>query len=381
MNLFPAVLLGGPPHAGKSVLSYSLSQALRVLGVQHYVLRAAPDGEGDFSNEADPETVRTIRFKTTFTSSFVEHVCRSLARRHLPLLVDVGGKPTPEQEIIFDQCTHAILLYKEEADLDSWRAIVERHNLIVIAELHSILGAPESITDSGPILRGVAGGLRRGSLASGSLIAALTQRLAGLFAYTPDEIIAIHLRAAPVENVCVVEEHAATMGIPTVGANYRWQPEHLPKLLERLPAAQPLAAYGRGPIWLYAALAAHAYPASFWQFDVRLGWTESLTLQSGEMPPDAPLHVESLPGVDRVRLEFRVPSAYLDYEQAGDLRIPEVPHTQGVILSGKLPNWLWTSLVIAYHGAAWVAVNYPQHDKAIVVYRSHAGGPAIGSLV
>ena len=44
MELFPAVMIGGPPHSGKSVLAYSLTQALRARGVAHYVLRAYPDG-------------------------------------------------------------------------------------------------------------------------------------------------------------------------------------------------------------------------------------------------------------------------------------------------------------------------------------------------
>ena len=58
MELFPAVMIGGPPHSGKSVLAYSLSQALRARQVAHYVLRAFPDGEGDWANEADQAMVR-----------------------------------------------------------------------------------------------------------------------------------------------------------------------------------------------------------------------------------------------------------------------------------------------------------------------------------
>ena len=60
MELFPAVLIGGPPNSGKSVLTYNLTQALRERGIQHYVVRAAPDGEGDWVSEADRSLVRTI---------------------------------------------------------------------------------------------------------------------------------------------------------------------------------------------------------------------------------------------------------------------------------------------------------------------------------
>lgn len=61
MSLFPAILIGGPPHSGKSVLVYSLTQALRARGVVHYALRACPDGEGDFSNETDQAVIRLVR--------------------------------------------------------------------------------------------------------------------------------------------------------------------------------------------------------------------------------------------------------------------------------------------------------------------------------
>jgi len=101
MNPFPAVMVGGPPRSGKSVLVHSLTRQLRDQKVDHYVIRACPDGEGDYSNEADQDLVRLIRQKGAFTSTFVQHVSAALANRILPLLVDVGGKPTPDQEVIF----------------------------------------------------------------------------------------------------------------------------------------------------------------------------------------------------------------------------------------------------------------------------------------
>jgi CRISPR-associated protein Csx3 len=98
---FPAVMISGPPDSGKSVLTYNLSQALRQQGVQHYVLRATPDGEGDWTHEADQGLIRTILVPQKWTPDFVEYVCQSLEQRHLPLVVDVGGRPAPWQEIIF----------------------------------------------------------------------------------------------------------------------------------------------------------------------------------------------------------------------------------------------------------------------------------------
>ncbi|MGC8838612.1 MAG: CRISPR-associated protein Csx3, partial [Anaerolineae bacterium] len=105
MELFPAVAIGGPPHAGKSVLAYSLSQALRTREVQHYVLRAYPDGEGDWANEAQQDLVRRIRIKDWGSPRWVDRISQDILNRHLPLIVDIGGRPTPFQEAILDCCT------------------------------------------------------------------------------------------------------------------------------------------------------------------------------------------------------------------------------------------------------------------------------------
>src|SRR5437016_3695405 len=118
----PAILIGGPPHAGKSVLTYNLSQALRRRNVPHYVLRASPDGEGDWSQEMDQNTVQLVRIKGKWTPEFVSRTCSELEQRQLPLLVDVGGKPQNDQMCIFQHCTHSILLLhaNDESVIRQW---------------------------------------------------------------------------------------------------------------------------------------------------------------------------------------------------------------------------------------------------------------------
>ena len=60
VHAFPAVLIGGPPCAGKSVLFYQITQALRECHVPHHAIRACPDGEGNWYHEGDPDMVSTI---------------------------------------------------------------------------------------------------------------------------------------------------------------------------------------------------------------------------------------------------------------------------------------------------------------------------------
>lgn len=377
MKQFPAIAIGGPPHAGKSVLTYSLTQILRTQQVEHYVLRACPDGEGDWSQETPPETVRLLRNKGQFTSTFVDNVCRALQQRHLPLLVDVGGRPTPEQEIIFDSCTHAILLAPGEAGLSQWRALAQRHKLPVLAELQSTLTENEAIYEEYPILRGRISGLERQQQAKGTLVELLAWNIRTLFSFHQQNLRAEHLRAAPAEMTVELDRLARTLGIASGGV---WQPAELSAVLDYLPAGEPFAIYGRGPNWLYAALAAHAYPAAFHQFDARLGWVTPPPLYLAADGAPAPVKIQLAQHTHHTVVQARILDTYLDYSEATWLSTPPVPPHHGVIIHGKIPHWLVTGFVRAYSQAPWLALYQPPLQGAIVVASQLAAHP-IGSVI
>jgi CRISPR-associated protein Csx3 len=380
MNVFPAVLIGGPPDSGKSVLTVNLTQALRERGVQHYVLRACPDGEGDWTHTADQDLVRTILVPRKWTPAFVEHICRDLERRHLPLIVDAGGRPTPWQEVIFDHCTHAILLTPDEASHATWLDRVTHHGLLPLADLHSDLTGGSELLEEYPILRGTLAGLEWGIRLQNPLFDALADRLAQLFARDAHKLRQEHLDAAPVETVIDLERLARTFDVPLDGEKATWEPRHLPGVLDYLPEAVPLGLYGRGPNWLYAALALLAAPAPFVQFDVRLGWVQAESLRLGTPDPRAPLQIRLDMFPDHVRVEGVLPIAYLDYSQLETLAVPPVTPGVGVLLSGKLPHWLYTSLALTYRGAPWIAVYQPPLGCAVVVHSAdaaHATGDCI----
>jgi CRISPR-associated protein Csx3 len=369
MELFPAVLIGGPPNSGKSVLTYNLTQALRERGVQHYVLRAAPDGEGDWASEAERDLMRTILVSRAWTPAFVEHVCASLAHRPLPLIVDAGGRPTAWQEAIFDSCTHAVLLTPDESARAAWLELVNRHHVILLADLRSELHGVSQVTAAQPVLTGVIAGLEWGQRIGGPTFEALVERIARLFAYDPEKLRRSHLAAAPVETAIDLDRLARTLGVPFTGDKATWQPHHLPCLLDYLPEATPVGLYGRGPNWLYAAVALLAYPEPFYQFDARLGWVRPPTLCVGTPAADAPVQARSQRRAGHTHLAFTITKAHLDYTEAAGLTVPPVLPGQGVVLSGKLPLWLYTALALTYVPyARWMAVYQPQcGDEAIVV--------------
>jgi len=360
MEFFPAVVIGGPPHSGKSVLTYSLTQALRARGIDHYVLRAYPDGEGDWANEADQALVRRIRLKGSGTPEWINRICRDITNRHLPLIVDVGGRPSLDQERVFDVCTHAILLTPAPEAQTDWRTLMDRHNLPLLADLTSQLSGPDQLIAQTPIVRGIIAGLERGQQASGLVFDTVIDQLAGLFAWDSTALRRYHCDHAPVETVIDLDRRGRTLGIEFRSERAYWHPGDLPRLLDDLPEAKLLALYGRAPNWLYAGVACQTYPASFYQFDVRLGWVQARPLRLGIPLPDTPVRFQIEQSTNRVRVTGILPDAYVEYDDLDGVATPLVSPGLGVILDGKIPHWLYTALALTYRSAPWLAVHQPQ---------------------
>lgn len=369
MHLFPAVIIGGPPNSGKSVLTYNLSQTLRRRGVQHYVLRANPDGEGDWASEADQTLVRTILVPRRWTPDFVEHVCDSLKQRHLPLLVDIGGRPQSWQEAIFDHCTHMVLLTPDEAGRSTWQALANRHDLLILADLHSKRQGPTQLHAAEPFLTGTISGLSWGQPAGGATFDSLVERLEHLFDYSPDELRRSHLTSAPVETTVDLNRLARSLNVPFEGQKSIWQPHYLSELLEYLPSGKPLGLYGRGPNWLYAAVALHVQPAPFYQFDVRLGWVSPPELSLGLPADNALVQSAQQTHPAYVELNFAITGTYLEYEETSGMIIPVPPQNKILVIGGKIPFWLLTALVLVYRQAPVLAVYQPQVGNVIISSR------------
>ncbi len=365
MNPFPAVVIGGPPHSGKSVLTYLLTQRLRALKVEHYVLRACPDGEGDWSQEAPPERVRLLRQKGQFSQDFVDRVCRDLAQRHLPLIVDAGGKPTPDQERILDQCTHAVLISANEAGLKEWRDRFERHGLPIIAELRSVLTGEDRIDAETPALRGQIANLERSTRVGGPMVEALAQQLQRLMTYPTADLKTYHLSHAPTELVVDVDHLARWVELPE---QQHWQPEYLARALTYAPEETPLSIYGRGPNWLYAALALYAAPHPVYLFDPRMGWVAPVTLRCTPSATGDAVAWKIEPFSTHTWIELMPTQPYLDYDDVNGTALPALDPAQGVVLSGKLPFWLLLGAALAYRHHPWLGiVQAQQYDECIVV--------------
>jgi CRISPR-associated protein Csx3 len=374
VNRLPAVLIGGPPHAGKSVLFYSLTYALRERGIRHHAFRACPDGEGNWTQESDKTTVSQIRMpiKGEWPAAFVERICLDLEHRCFPLLVDMGGRPKESQLCLLRQCTHSLLLLRDDREdyTRLWLRLIAESGLITLAQIESQLEGTSTITSQTPILTGTLTGLVRNDITSakGPLFDALVERIATLFnAASPQELEKAFLVHAPTK--LVINLYASLNAIAP--STIRWEPGMLQTLLASVPTDVPLSVYGAGPNWVYAAISAHTYRQPLYQFDPRLpfGWIQPLHLQlsTGQSPE---ILVQTRDHQDVTVLSLQIPSKHLNYFQPGPLPFPPVRTDSGLIIDGITPFWLLTALVRLYKeaGVAWIAVYYPQSQKAIIVY-------------
>lgn len=376
VNLLPAVLLGGPPHAGKSVLLYNLTHALQERRVRHHAIRACPDGEGNWFQEGDAKTVSDIRSAGKWSPEFVQRITFNLEHRCLPFLVDMGGHPKAGELPLFRQCTHAVLLLRadEPDSTRRWQHMIEEANLLPpLAQLTSQLQGTSTIIASSTLLKGTITGLERQSqiVRADPVFIELVERIATLFnSYSLADLERAFLEQAP---------GGLVLDLPTALCAYTtsiwWEPEMLAPFLKSLPEESALSVYGKAPNWLYAALAVHAVEQPFYLFDPKLpfGWVEPARVYLGETHSseiDVTIHSQQ----DRTILQLTIPSKRLEYFQPDALAFPPVPTEQGLILDGPIPYWLLTALMRLYRqaGVPWIATH---HVPPTVRNTTNASGP------
>jgi CRISPR-associated protein Csx3 len=381
-NDLPAVLIGGPPHAGKSVLFYSITTALNKRSIPHHAIRACPDGEGNWAQEGDAQTVSHIRNKNkgAWSDEFVQRICQNLEHRCFPFLVDMGAYPTPAQQCMLQSCTHAILLLRADKPEDTqfWQSLVAENNLKLLAQITSQTdGASASIMHD-PVLEGTLVGLERyeGIMAQGPVFEALIERIATLFnACMPQDLERFHRENAPTQLLDLYD---------VVPLHERWEPAMLRSFLSTVPTMTPISIYGKAPGWVYAAIAATNALWPLYQFDPRFhnGWVQSLAVAFGDRRIDD-LAVDLREYEESAMLHLNIRSKHLEYLQPESLCFPRLSTNTGLILDGAMPYWLLTSLVRLYKeaGVSWIAYRYVQMEgKAVVVYSQHPSYQ-VGDLV
>jgi CRISPR-associated protein Csx3 len=392
INVLPAILIGGPPRAGKSVLTYNLTRELRRRNIPHYVFRASADIEGDWYLQGDMETVDQIVQKVKeyrhWTDIFRAFVCRDLKHRHLPLIVDLGGLPKDADTCIFQVCTHSVLLLKDEDEeaTRTWHRFTAASGMTPLAELRSQLEGISVLTEQDPVIKGTITGLQPHTHIHNEVFEVLLERIEQLFSsFDLKELEKIHLTNAGIEDIVHLPHLLASIAPDTIdAATGEWAADMLPQLLTRVPVQQDCAVYGRAPNWVYGALALHTGKRLFRQFDARLGWVTLPVLgnSSSNQALRSLVSIEEECRDDAYKILIHPVYNYLDYREADQLVFPEPPLDLGVIIDGKLPFWLFTALARFYaqRNVPWIAFN-DAHDNRPVVIASTMPSHPVGKIL
>lgn len=80
-------------------------------------------------------------------------------------------------------------------------------------------------------------------------------------------------------------------------------------------------------------------------------------------------------------LEFNIDSGVCEPADLATLAPPEVPGTEGVIISGRGPVWLYAALAHHYHTTQWVGTFDPRMGGAVVTSRHSRTAPPVGAVV
>jgi GTPase SAR1 family protein len=191
------VVLCGPPQSGKSCLREGLKKAIRSIPNAPYpfVITANPDGEGSWfaqTAQRNPEEARKYKteHKTEFTPEFVKVRADWVKNcTEVLTLIDVGGQITPENKLIMQHATHAVILSREANQVAAWRDFCRNIKLCIIAIIHSdyygecdgFAGQGQRLESEFPILTGSVHRLQRGEdVSERPMVQALARLLVGL---------------------------------------------------------------------------------------------------------------------------------------------------------------------------------------------------------
>lgn len=153
------VALVGPPHSGKSVLLGALYRELQQrLPAEEFqrdvfLVRACPDGEGNWFSDIPAELAMTLRFKNQWDDAFAQGVCQNLetlAKTKRLVLVDVGGRIDQRNQWILNCCTHAVIVSRDPQAVGEWRGALQSSDVQLLAEVESTLEEVCEVLDETP---------------------------------------------------------------------------------------------------------------------------------------------------------------------------------------------------------------------------------------
>ncbi len=354
----------GPAQSGKTVFVDSL---LKMLPEGARKIHAAPDGEGDWSQDTDQEIAKHLREKQKFSGSFVDRTLQEIRTFQDKLgLINTGGvKDAKDIPLILQESDGVIVLSRED-QADEWEGIARRSGKPVFAVIRTRrLGEAEPVIDDivGTI-RGRLVGLDRGKIGTGPVMDEVVGKLRAIMADTTD---GNGERAEALAKADVIFDAIATeFGIPrhAEGGRAIWRASDLQRLAETIAESatkESVHLYGTAPNMVWLAAVSGAKPAQSLMYDPKggRGYVEIHPLVEGKNDPSGLLwRAEEWDTYSVLKCE--IPGTHFGDRKLEDIRIPAVPHNKGVVLSGGLPWWFVGCAQETYADTPYFAITQPQ---------------------
>lgn len=342
------IVICGPPHSGKSVF---LANLMRFLPPDKYMLiYGCPDGEGHWANQANQGLVSVIRQKGKFDENFLTNVTSYIRNADQKLvLVDVGGRRTPENERIFKECEGYIILSSKKEEIVEWRKFGDGLGLKCLAELDSSLQGESVIyPDQGDgILRGLVVGLERGTYVQSPVIDKLVEKLCEIINKNGDKTLAE--TQADINGVAIADQ------IGIVDRNDPWMGYRPWHIVPTLQAISHLTKQKLVKVWNIRSAAVGAAIAAFLKrskvelFDVSLGYVMLPDLRPKAKGSPFGLQWEVIERDEYTLVKFKIANGGIyNATWLHTAFPPRVNRNKGVVLSGKGPIWLFSTMVRAY---------------------------------
>lgn len=388
------IVVGGPPHSGKSVFIEALSKNLDKGDT--FAFSACPDGEGPWLQRHydDPEVVKW-RQKGQFRPEFVDRAKRVVDEWEGPLmLVDIGGRTSEENAQIVEEATHAIVLAGDLSKVGEWQEFFKAHGVEVMAVLHSHYhGNTDQVLDgeereANPELRlgrltASVHHLERGEPAEDRLT--IKEVATSIHALVENNTAYNEAHESGESNHFVLdlpsflgelpgETIEKTLPSGKVVHNRQLQRAALPMLYEQVDksfiADQPV--WLDGPINSWEAIALAAAFDETDNPDIRMRGPDGY-IQLQKLPREGEgdtvewqvSQTGEMNGVPIITVHANVSAStrLVSPEEMATMHIPEVPEGAIVIVSTAGPNWLRSS----------IALGYKDHASAIAAFQPGEG--------
>lgn len=385
------VAIVGPPHSGKSVFLGGLCENLP--RDKRFLFRACPDGEGTWTWRSSEAA--KYRRKGAFSPQTVDWYVEKLRTNNLApiVLVDVGGRITPENRRILSGVDAVVILSGALDAIGEWEAFANDCGCEILARIHSNYHASEDDPMGDPM---VVHHLERGEDVS---CRPTIQRVAEIILDHINEDTAINkeednmfmnndiLSISTLAQALGKEKVERTLPNGMVVQQIVWEGNDLvaiSRLLHNNSGEMPevVKIDGPAPAWLVAALVHECHPRH-----VQLNSPDGF-VAVGCRRPEGNGSGENLEfsletrgdGWVVVTCQQTDPSIPLSPEKLGEVTPPELPMGARVILSGRMPNWLAASLAMAYHGRAKAVALFQPGTGATVAW-THSQEVELGSVV